>query len=106
MHREFAGLRGLPYFDTLLSNNPNDTLLSAVLQGKSDPPLQFSEGQVKDTMRIYAVNEPQAKAVLAAMDPRASGFVLIQGFVSDCICILCALSSLPQLTIFFHFTRY
>ncbi|CDZ98451.1 helicase sen1 [Phaffia rhodozyma] len=79
MHREFAGLRGLPYFDTPLSRNPGDTLMNAVLKAESFPPLQFSSRDIQEAMKTYAVNEPQAKAVLAAMDQRTTGFVLIQG---------------------------
>lgn len=60
----------MPYFDTILP---------AVLKAKSHPIVQVSSYDVKDAMRCFSVNDPQARAILGAMNPNAQGFVLIQG---------------------------
>lgn len=73
MHREWASLKGMPYYDSILP---------AVLQGQSHPIVEASRHDVRDAMDAYAVNEPQARAILGAMSRKASGFVLIQGSVS------------------------
>lgn len=72
MHREWASLKGMPYYDSILP---------AVLRAQSHPIVDVSRHDVKDAMDAYAVNEPQARAILGAMNPNATGFVLIQGSV-------------------------
>lgn len=72
MHREFAGLKGMPYYDQMLK---------AVLEAHSSPLVEPPSSQVTRAMDAYSVNEPQAKAILGAMNPNTSGFVLIQGYV-------------------------
>ena len=67
LHREYAALMGLPYFDLC------DTILKADLgrPGMADPQ------SVRQTMTTYSLNEPQAKAVMSAL--KTDGFSLIQG---------------------------
>jgi hypothetical protein len=72
MHREFAGLKGMPYYDQMLN---------AVLQAHSSPLVEPASTSVSKAMEAYSVNEPQARAILGAMSPNTSGFVLIQGSV-------------------------
>ena len=71
MHREYGGLQGMPYFDHMLP---------AILQSSSSPLVEPSGRSLDDAMHAYQVNRPQAKAILGAMSPNASGFVLIQGY--------------------------
>lgn len=70
MHREFAGLKGMPYYDQMLS---------AVLHASSSPLVDPPKYTIGKAMDAYSVNEPQARAILGAMNPNTSGFVLIQG---------------------------
>ncbi|TDL22217.1 hypothetical protein BD410DRAFT_898486 [Rickenella mellea] len=67
LHREYAALMSLPYYD--LSEQIIKPRLSSV------PPFETSE--VKRAMSSFQVNEPQAKAILASM--KTDGFSLIQG---------------------------
>ncbi|EIW69108.1 hypothetical protein TREMEDRAFT_31469 [Tremella mesenterica DSM 1558] len=67
--REFAALKGLPYYEKPLLRD----ILAA--KGATMPPL--SSREVDRAMRSYDVNEPQAKAILGAM--QVNGFALIQG---------------------------
>ncbi|EIN12594.1 hypothetical protein PUNSTDRAFT_118369 [Punctularia strigosozonata HHB-11173 SS5] len=67
LHREYASLMALPYYDFF------HHIMRPRLGGK--PRLQDDE--VKSAMKAYGLNEPQAKAVLSSL--RAESFSLIQG---------------------------
>lgn len=67
--REYAALRGLPYYDL--------PMLSDILSARSASIPMLSDSQVRSAMNGYQVNEPQAKAIMGAMSSR--GFSLIQG---------------------------
>lgn len=67
--REFAALRGLPFYEP--------ALLLDILAGRSAPMPRLSDYAIDDAKEAYDVNEPQAKAILGAMD--VTGFALIQG---------------------------
>ena len=69
MHREYAALLGLPYYD-LFANvvNPQPIRLPAVPQIR-----------IEATMKTYQVNEPQAHAIVGSL--QSEGFSLIQGLV-------------------------
>lgn len=56
-----------------------DNMLQAILKSESSPLVEPSPRALDDAMAAYAVNRPQAKAILGAMSPNATGFVLIQG---------------------------
>ncbi|WOO78940.1 Helicase sen1 [Vanrija pseudolonga] len=67
--REYAALRGLPYYEPALLND--------VLAARSATMPKFSLTDVEDAMKNFSVNEPQAKAILGGMSVK--GFALIQG---------------------------
>lgn len=71
IHREYAALAALPYFDSFYS------VLHASV---SNPPMPSTKEAVKDAMEAHHVNEPQAAAILATMQAR--GFMLIQGYAA------------------------
>ncbi|CAB03612.1 Helicase sen1 [Schizosaccharomyces pombe] len=66
--RQYAGIRGLPYFhlaDDIIRARP------------CSQPVKHSSSEIKAAMKRYQVNEPQAKAIMCALDN--NGFTLIQG---------------------------
>jgi senataxin len=65
--REFAALKGLPYYD----------LVEEILAAEPTMHIQPSGQELQFTIEAYAVNEPQARAIVGAC--RAKGFSLIQG---------------------------
>ncbi|KAI5986161.1 SEN1 N terminal-domain-containing protein [Pisolithus albus] len=67
LHREYAALMGLPYYD----------LFSTVMQPRLSGQPQLDRREVQETMSNYRVNEPQARAILSSL--RTEGFALIQG---------------------------
>ncbi|WRT65451.1 uncharacterized protein IL334_002394 [Kwoniella shivajii] len=67
--REFAALKGLPYYEP--------TLLQDALTGRSATMPKLALDDIEDAIKSYEVNEPQAKAILGAM--HVKGFALIQG---------------------------
>ncbi|OXB33487.1 senataxin [Cryptococcus neoformans] len=67
--REFAALKGLPWYES--------SLLSDILAGRSAIIPKLSIEEIEDTMKCLSLNEPQAKAVLGALEVK--GFALIQG---------------------------
>ncbi|KAF8630856.1 hypothetical protein AX17_005215 [Amanita inopinata Kibby_2008] len=67
IHREYAALVSLPYYDFL------DTILHPNLP----LPAKVDHKDVQSTMSKYGVNEPQATAILSSLE--TSGFSLIQG---------------------------
>jgi senataxin len=70
--REFGALKGLPYYEP--------SLLRDILAGKGAEMPRLRPDAVVDAKKAYDVNEPQAKAILGAMD--SLGFALIQGYVA------------------------
>ncbi|WWC59973.1 uncharacterized protein I303_102536 [Kwoniella dejecticola CBS 10117] len=67
--REFAALKGLPYYES--------ALLQDALAGRSAPMPRLALDDIEDAMKSYDVNEPQARAILGAT--HVKGFALIQG---------------------------
>ncbi|KAH9950533.1 SEN1 N terminal-domain-containing protein [Amylocystis lapponica] len=67
LHREYAALMALPYYDLC------DTIMQARLMKSTSTDSQ----EVQRTMATYNVNEPQARAMLNAL--QVEGFSLIQG---------------------------
>ncbi|KAI6122505.1 SEN1 N terminal-domain-containing protein [Pisolithus croceorrhizus] len=67
LHREYAALMGLPYYD----------LFSTVMQPRLSGHPHLDGREVQDTMTNYRVNEPQARAILNSL--QTEGFALIQG---------------------------
>ncbi|KAI0078277.1 hypothetical protein K474DRAFT_1619824 [Panus rudis PR-1116 ss-1] len=67
VHREYAALMGLPYYD----------LCNIIMQPDLKKHVVSDQNEVRQTMSKYNLNEPQAKAILAAM--QTNGFSLIQG---------------------------
>ena len=67
LHREFAALMASPYYDLF----PN------VLKARVSPKPALTTQEVQQAMRAYAVNEPQARAVIGSL--KTDGFSLIQG---------------------------
>ncbi|KDQ11409.1 hypothetical protein BOTBODRAFT_135716 [Botryobasidium botryosum FD-172 SS1] len=67
IHREYAALRGLPFYDLY------DDIISP--QPATLP--QISQTRIQSAMRSYGLNEPQAIAVLGSLE--TTGFALIQG---------------------------
>ena len=68
--REFAALKGLPYYDS--------RLLADALAGRSAELPKINSDIVEQIQKDYQLNEPQARAILGAL--RARGFALIQGY--------------------------
>lgn len=71
--REFAALKGLPWYES--------SLLSDIMGGRSAIMPKLSTEKIEDTMKCLSLNEPQAKAVLGALEVK--GFTLIQGYVDS-----------------------
>jgi senataxin len=69
--REYASLKGLPYYD--------ERLLQDILNARGAPVPSLSDSEVQATMQNFQVNEPQAKAILGSLSVK--GFALIQGYV-------------------------
>ncbi|WVQ94431.1 hypothetical protein IAU59_001510 [Kwoniella sp. CBS 9459] len=67
--REFAALKGLPYYEP--------SLLQDILAGRSAIMPRLALDDIEDAIKTFDVNEPQAKAILGAM--HVKGFALIQG---------------------------
>jgi len=67
IHREYAALVSLPYYDYV------DMILRPQLQ----MPPQVEPRDIETAMSKYGINEPQANAILSSLD--MSGFSLIQG---------------------------
>ncbi|OSX59822.1 hypothetical protein POSPLADRAFT_1048291 [Postia placenta MAD-698-R-SB12] len=67
LHREYAALMALPYYD----------MLDSILQARLTRPGDIAMPEVQRTMSTYNVNEPQARAVLYSL--KADGFALVQG---------------------------
>lgn len=65
--REFAALKGLPYYD----------LVEEILAAEPSMPAHIQPHEIKFTMDAYSVNEPQAAAIVGAS--QSKGFSLIQG---------------------------
>ncbi|KAJ1723536.1 DEAD-box type RNA helicase, partial [Coemansia erecta] len=71
VHREYAALMSLPYL--------NEQLVQEILQPCGAGAGQaLARAEVMECMRVHALNQPQAEAVVAAMQ-RKHGFTLIQG---------------------------
>ena len=67
--REYGALQGLPYYDQVLLMN--------ILGARSARIPSLDEDDVKDAIKAFECNEPQARAILGAMS--VEGFALIQG---------------------------
>lgn len=69
LHREFAALMGLPYYD----------MAETILRPRLCRPEEFNYDEIRRAMESHRVNEPQAKAILSSV--KTKGFSLIQGSV-------------------------
>jgi senataxin len=67
--REYAALKGLPYYEP--------ELLQSILDAKPTALPEIPQVTWEKAMIAYNVNEPQAKAIIGSM--RIKGFALIQG---------------------------
>lgn len=67
--REFAALKGLPFYEP--------ELLNSILEAKPTALPEIPRVTWEKAMIAYNVNEPQAKAIIGSM--RVKGFALIQG---------------------------
>ncbi|KAM6494154.1 SEN1 N terminal domain containing protein [Amanita muscaria] len=67
IHREYAALVSLPYYD----------FVDMILRPTLPMPPQVNPKDVQNAMSSYAINEPQANAILSSI--KSSGFCLIQG---------------------------
>ncbi|KAG8785291.1 DEAD-box type RNA helicase [Ceratobasidium sp. 428] len=67
INREYAALTTAEYYD----------LFDEVISARSATRTVLSDQRIKEAMRAHRINEPQAKAILAALG--SSGFSLIQG---------------------------
>ncbi|KXN93410.1 hypothetical protein AN958_00334, partial [Leucoagaricus sp. SymC.cos] len=67
LHREYAALKSLPYYDY------GETILRPKLRRVAPP----ERSEVQKTMSDFKINEPQAVAILSGM--KTEGFTLIQG---------------------------
>jgi hypothetical protein len=75
LHREYAALMALPYFD----------FYEGILRPKLIGVAHMKPDYIQKAMTSYKVNEPQAIAILNAL--RADGFVLIQGYALASHCL-------------------
>lgn len=66
--REYGALEGLDYYD----------LADDIIQPKATPLPKISNSAIQNCCARYDVNEPQAIAILSAMQKK-KGFSLIQG---------------------------
>ncbi|KAJ1931621.1 hypothetical protein FBU59_006649, partial [Linderina macrospora] len=69
MHREYAALRSLPYLDK--------QLVQEILTPRPGAHQMLGRLEIEKCMRMHALNQPQAEAVVAAVS-RSNGFTLIQ----------------------------
>jgi senataxin len=69
IHREYAALASLPYYD----------FADMILRPKLAMPPVVNPKDVQNAMITYSINEPQAKAILSSLE--SSGFCLVQGQV-------------------------
>jgi senataxin len=67
IHREYAALVSLPYYD----------YVDMILRPQLPMPPQVDPRDAEIAMAKYSINEPQANAILSSLD--MSGFSLIQG---------------------------
>lgn len=67
IHREFATIKALPYYD----------LCDEIVTGRPTKGMANDQRDIEKLMKAYGVNEPQAKAIDAALSNM--GFTLIQG---------------------------
>ena len=67
VHREYAALMALPYYD----------LCPVILNPRLPEPARVDRDEVTRAMQQYNLNEPQARAILSALN--TDGFSLIQG---------------------------
>jgi hypothetical protein len=67
LHREYAALLGLEYYD----------LLSHILRPQLVRSTKFDEAEVKRTMALYSLNQPQAEAIVGSL--QSEDFCLVQG---------------------------
>ncbi|KZV98838.1 hypothetical protein EXIGLDRAFT_763074 [Exidia glandulosa HHB12029] len=67
VHREFASLVALPYYD----------LFEPIIRAQHSPKRHVDSADVRRAMKSHRVNEPQARAIVASME--ADGFMLVQG---------------------------
>ncbi|KAH8114513.1 SEN1 N terminal-domain-containing protein [Phellopilus nigrolimitatus] len=67
LHREFAALMALPYYD----------MADIILRPRLTDPVIASSDDIQQAIDAYQVNKPQAKAIISSM--RTKGFSLIQG---------------------------
>lgn len=70
LHREYAALIGLQYYD----------FMDDILRPRLVRSVKVDEVDIKRAMATYAVNEPQAQAILGAL--QTDNFSLIQGVSS------------------------
>jgi senataxin len=71
LHREYAALVALPYYD----------LYEKILRPQLSPIPVINPNDINKTMSIYNVNKPQAVAILGSL--QTDGFALIQGYVMN-----------------------
>ena len=69
MSREYAALVSVSYYD----------LFQTIMRPQLPALPKINQKDIEKTMKTYRINEPQAKAILGALE--SQGFVLIQGFV-------------------------
>lgn len=67
--REYGAIEGLPYYETPMLQN--------ILSARSATIPRLTQYEIGEAKKSFDLNEPQAKAVLGAMD--IEGFALIQG---------------------------
>jgi senataxin len=70
LHREYAALRSLPYYD----------FVNTILQPRLQNVALSNKQEIRKTMSDFNINEPQATAILKSM--ATNGFSLIQGYAS------------------------
>ena len=56
---------------------PHYDLLNSILHTQLQKPSRVDGSELQRVMKMYSVNEPQAKAILKSLD--TEGFALIQG---------------------------
>lgn len=69
--REYGALEGLPFYDA--------PILRDILGARSAKMPRLSFDEIQDARKVFDLNEPQARAVLGAME--VEGFALIQGYL-------------------------
>lgn len=68
IEREFSSLKGLPFYD----------LGTAIYKAEPSKPVPVEESKIQQTMKMYNVNESQARAISSSISTK--GFSLIQGY--------------------------